>query len=198
MVNPNMANQVASSEPTVGIALTQFTPPNPLQMEKSMNLKYRLIYADTGIPCSDWSDDAEHFLRYLANRPDFVPKIIVMVEESNLVGVLNANGKWMLVPKEEAYKYNGNDDEGLAVFGLPPDATADDINKLLDPLVPYYDGGREFLIPKSEADDLERFDEFERAADAADAGDDIDDGSIEMSSVDFVKVLQARAAEKEA
>jgi hypothetical protein len=133
-----------------------------------MNLKYRLIYADTGIPCSDWSDDAEHFLRYLANRPDFVPKIIVMVEESNLVGVLNANGKWMLVPKEEAYKYNGNDDEGLAVFGLPPDATADDINKLLDPLVPYYDGGREFLIPKSEADDLERFDEFEAAADTAD------------------------------
>ena len=33
MVNPNMADQVASSEPTVGIALTQFTPPNPLHME---------------------------------------------------------------------------------------------------------------------------------------------------------------------
>ena len=136
-----------------------------------MNLKYRLIYADTGIPCSDWCHDAEHFLRYLANRPDWVRKIIVTVEESNLVTVLNANGKPMLVDKAEAYKYNGNDDEGLAVFGLPPDATADDINNLLDPLVPYYDGGREFLIRKSEADDFERFDEFEAAADCADEMD---------------------------
>jgi hypothetical protein len=54
-------------------------------MEKNMNLKYRLIYADTGIPCSDWSDDAEHFLRYLANRPDWVRKIIVVDEKGNVV-----------------------------------------------------------------------------------------------------------------
>ena len=133
-----------------------------------MNLKYRLIYADTGEPCSDWSHDAEHFLRYLANRPDWVRKIIVTVEESNLVMVLNASGKPMLVDKAEAYKYNGNDDEGTAVFGLPPNATAEEINNLLDPLVSYYDGGQQFLIRKSEADYLERFDEFENAASTAD------------------------------
>ena len=193
-------------------------------------MKYRLIYANTGVPCSDWSEDAEHFHRYLADRPDWVQKIIVVNNEGNPVEpykewtglkdfvagintdrlvvdegihvsltpedmktldegmahmeaqidaaekegkvlVLNANGKPMFVPKEEAYLYNGNDDEGLAVFGLPPDATADDINNLLDPLVPYYDGGREFLIRKSEADDFERFDEFEAAADCADEMD---------------------------
>jgi hypothetical protein len=35
--------------------------------------------------------------------------------------------------------------------------------------VSYYDGGQQFLIRKSEADYLERFDEFEAAADTADA-----------------------------
>ena len=195
MVNPNMADQVASSEPTVGIALTQFTHPNPLQMEKSMT--YRLIYTHPNQPCSDWTEDVKSLLDYVEQRPNWVQKIHVEDEKGNaivregwavplgrpvyrlepngvlvrLVLVINASGKPMFVPKEEAYLYNGNDNEGLAVFGFPPDATADDINNLLDPLVPYYDGGREFLIRKSEADDLERFDEFEAAAETADQMD---------------------------
>jgi hypothetical protein len=162
-------------------------------------MTYRLTYTETSVPCSDWTDDLESLLDHVEQRPDWVLKIHVEDENGNtltrknfdeiaavgasvaaqvkeaaakgLVVVLNANGKPMFVPKEEAYLYNGNDDEGLAVFGLPPDATADDINNLLDPLVPYYDGGREFLIRKSEADDFERFDEFEAAADCADEMD---------------------------
>jgi hypothetical protein len=166
-------------------------------------MTYRLIYTETSVPCSDWADDLESLLDHVEQRPDWVLKIHVEDENGNtltrkhfdeiaavrasvaaqvkeaaakgLVVVLNANGKPMFVPKEEAYLYNGNDDEGLAVFGLPPDATADDINNLLDPLVPYYDGGREFLIRKSEADDLERFDEFEKAADTADQMDKLNE-----------------------
>jgi hypothetical protein len=160
-------------------------------------MKYRLIYANTGVPCSDWSEDAEHFHRYLADRPDWVQKIIVVNNEGNPVEpykewtglkdfvagintdrlvvdegihvsltpedmktldegmahmeaqidaaekegkvlVLNANGKPMFVPKEEAWQYNRNDDEGVMVFGEPPEDSDD------------------------------RADEFEAAADSAD------------------------------
>jgi hypothetical protein len=171
----------------------EFAHPNPLQMEKSMT--YRLIYTHPNQPCSDWAEDVTSLLDCVEQRPDWVQKIHVEDEKGNamiregwaaplgrpvyrlepngvlvrLILVLNANGKPMLVDEAEGYRYNGNDNEGLAVFGFPPNATAEEINNLLDPLVSYYDGGQQFLIRKSEADYLERFDEFEAAADTADA-----------------------------
>jgi hypothetical protein len=53
-----------------------------------------------------------------------------------------------------------------AETGVQPDRDATDLNEP-DPLVPFYDGGYNWMIPKSEADDVEHFDEFEKAADAA-------------------------------
>lgn len=70
------------------------------------------------------------------------------------VCVINASGRPMMVPKEEAYMYNGNDDAGIAIFGFPPNATAEEVNELLD--------------RQAEAIYEMRFDEFENAAETAD------------------------------
>jgi hypothetical protein len=48
-------------------------------------MKYRLAFAHTGEPDSDWSDDAEHFHRYIASRPEGISKLIVVDEEGNEV-----------------------------------------------------------------------------------------------------------------
>lgn len=147
---------------------------------------------------------------------DYVAKLDAQIDAADARGmalVINANGKPMFVPKEEAYRYNGNDDMGSRVFGCPnchsvkivdgtqpgehhcmtrginidlgginldlgedtttlddikdDDLNVDDLAKMPDPLVPCYDGGQEFLIRKSTAEDWERGEEFEKAAEAA-------------------------------
>ena len=60
----------------------------------------------------------------------------------------------------------GRDPEFKPVEGY--EMTAEDLLNAPDPLVPCYDGGHEFLIRKSTAEDWERFSEFEAAADCAD------------------------------
>jgi hypothetical protein len=48
-------------------------------------MKYRLMFAHTGEPDSDWSEDAEHFHRYIATRPEGIAKLIVVDEDGNEV-----------------------------------------------------------------------------------------------------------------
>ena|ERR1039458_297663 len=127
-------------------------------------MTYRLVYADTGIPCSDWTDDAEHMLRYVADRPDFVPKIIVVDEKGNVVNPEPDGIRVSLTPDDMKML-----DEGMASVAAQIEAAA------AKGLVPVINAsGRLILVPKEQAHEYDgngdgRFDEFEAAADTADA-----------------------------
>ena len=53
---------------------------------------------------------------------DYMARLVAEIEAAPARGmalIINANGQPMFVPKEEAYRYNGNDDMGSCVFGCP-------------------------------------------------------------------------------
>jgi len=183
-------------------------------------LMYRLVNSK-GEPLGDWVTDRKPLDDYLTRRPDWCPRYHVQSNTDELDGihvpltdedkkavddymarlvaeieaapargmalVINANGKPMFVPTEEAYQYNGNDDMGVCVFGCPRCHST----RIMD--------NQHCMDCELIIDNPGLEEEFEQAAEAAESNTDgIDDGSTEMSSIDFVKVLQARAAEKEA
>lgn len=160
-------------------------------------MKYRLMYTNGRLPDSDLTEDVKTLLDYVASRPKEIQGMHVedecggviirsgwalpnghftaihMLKDDGtvvrLTGVFNASGKWVLVEADEAWRYNGNDNDGVMIFGEPPEE--EQFADLLKPepnTVECYDGGRTFLITKSESEYLERHEEFEQAADTAD------------------------------
>jgi len=98
-----------------------------------------------------------------------VPKVNLALSKTELAIILDALEEVSYIDDHGLFDYlrhvhyqefcqPDNSDNLTSVADLPP-----------EPLVECFDGGREFLVPKSTLQDWERHDEFEKAAEAAEA-----------------------------
>lgn len=136
-------------------------------------MKYRLMFARTGEPDSDWSDDAEHFHRYIAERPEGISKLIVVDEEGNEVKPATAEDELETV----AFERDPNPEpELMEVYGI--------------------DRTGVILIPATDEYKKELFEKFEAAAEATDTEEEIEDGL--MTAAELPQMLIDRAEQKSA